>query len=201
MADKVITITGLDELIKNIDNFVKFNDTASRLALNRTGSSATVEALKVTRADWNILARDLKATTKGSTKATNSNLEYSYIMSSQSMYLDKFSNMKEGGTRTPSGRKRNASKIGVKYKLKKGKGNLKTLNKSFIKPSKFHGGADRIFVKRPSPTGNSSITAQASITPTSMFKQEGLDAFYKTVDETFTKRYFHELGRLGAFNL
>ena len=189
-----IEITGLNELIRNMDNFVKYNATASRQALNDTGRKARTAALKLTREDWNIKAADLKKVSKLKL-AKNSNLTLTFEMDSHSLPLKLFAKEYVTG-RTPTGKRRKGG-AGVKYKLKKKQRGYKTLGgNSFIKASKFNGGRLEVFTRRRSPRG-APITAQYSITPTSMFDQRGAEKFIETFSESFANRYGHYLRRNG----
>ena len=181
-----------------MDKYVKYNARATRLALNRSYITAVKEASKVTREDWNIKSGILKKASDIN-RATNSKLSVQFEMSSKSMNLTNFTT--RAGTnnngyvsvRTPTGKPRKGGG-GVKYKLKK-KEKTKTLGSSFIKNSKY-GGDPTVFTRRPSPTGNSDITAQYSITPSSMFNQEGSEAYIDSFLTMFMKRYKHEVDRL-----
>ena len=196
MANDILTINvdGLDGLITNFENFVKFNRTATRQAMNETERKSQVAALRLTRKDWNIKARDLK---KGAerTLATNANLSIEFSMKSSSIPLEMFAkNVPDPyvSKLTPTGKLRTGG-AGVKYKLKKEGRGFKTLSKSFLLESKFGDHRMEIFTRRRSPTGNSSITAQYSITPSSMFKQHGADEFISTFMDNFEASYINKL--------
>ena len=188
-----INVVGLDKAIKDFDKFVKYNDTATRIAINDSARKARTESLLVTRKDWNIKAGDLKQGSKFK-PASNKNLNAEFSMTSKSISLMKFSKSVPYVSKlTPTGKKRKGGG-GVKYKLKKQRG-FNTLNKSFVKKSLFGNKDLTVFTKRKSPNG-ADITAQFSITPSSMFKQEGADAFVKVFIDSFEKRYVGQVARL-----
>jgi len=193
----VIEIKGLDALIKDFDRFVKVNDVATSRAMNRIGKQSSNISLRSVKADgkWNMAMKPLKALSTPH-NATQNNLNYTFEMSSTSIQLHKWTGTTYFGTHTNSGKKRNASRVGVKFKLKTNKPKT-TLAKSFMAKSKFGKREDIVFTRRKSPRG-ANITAQNSITPTSMFKQTGVDAFVESFKKSFTDRYIHELKNLKA---
>lgn len=191
----VLNVTGIDDLIKDMNAYVKYNATASRQALNDTGRKARTAALKLTREDWNIKAADLKKNSKMKL-AKNSDLTLTFEMKSAPIPLKVFA--KDYVTSlTPTGKRRKGG-AGVKYKLKKKQRGYRTLGgNSFIKASKFNGGRDEVFTRRRSPQG-APITAQYAITPTSMFDQQGAEKFVDVFMESFADRYVGRLRHLGA---
>ena len=192
----VITVEGLDKVIKSMNKFVKYNNTATRIAINDTARVARTESLRETREDWNIKAKEFKRTSKLKL-AKNSDLNAQFTMDSKSLPLKLFADDNYTSATTPTGRKRKGG-AGVKYKLSKKERGKKTLAKSFLRKSKFNGGRMEVFTRRPSPTGNADITAQYSITPTSMFNQEGYDLFVDEFKERFATRYLHQVARLSG---
>ncbi len=192
----VINVKGLDEVIKSMDKFVKYNNTATRIAINDTARVARTKSLKATREDWNIKAKTFKDTSKLK-PAKNSDLNAQFTMDSKSLPLKTFADDTYTSSTTPTGKKRKGG-AGVKYKLSKKERGKKTLAKSFLRKSKFNGGRMEVFTRRPSPTGNADITAQYSITPTSMFNQEGYDLFVDEFKERFATRYLHQVARLSG---
>ena len=179
-----------------MDNYVKYNATASRQALNDTGRKARTAALKLTREDWNIKAADLKKASKMKL-ASNSNLNLTFQMKSHSLPLELFAK-DYVASRTPTGKRRKGG-AGVKYKLANKQRGYKTLGgNSFIKASKFNGGRLEVFTRRKSPRG-APVTAQYSITPTSMFDQQGAEKFVDVFMQSFADRYMGRLRHLKVF--
>ena len=186
-----IKITGLDELITDINKFAKVNNRALSSAMNRVATTAQKEAVIEVRKTWVILARDMKKAITQK-KATVANPTHTLIINSKSIPLIKF--MTRQGyleSTTATGRKRKGG-AGVRYKLSRKARGSKALSKSFIRKSKYNGGRLEIFTRRPSPQG-ANITAQYAITPTSMFNQKATDKYIKTFIEAFEKRYKHQL--------
>jgi len=187
-----LTVKGLDKLKIDFDNYGKFNNTAVSNALNKTGTIAKNVSLRVTKKQgWNMKISELKKLATP-TKSKASTLNYIFTMNSKSISLMKFRGTSYfGNTQQQSLKRKSKAGIGVRYKLK-GKGRLKTLKKSFIKPSIFGNHPYTVFTRRKSPRG-ADITAQYSITPSSMFQQEGEEAFIKTFKDKFTNTYFNQL--------
>lgn len=185
-----LKIRGLDDLQMNMLNYGKYNNTAVRSSMNRVGITARKEALNQTSKiqGWNLAITKFKAVSK-TKSATNSDLHLQFIMNSKSIPLIDFKGTDYQPSTTPKGRKRKGG-AGVRFKLKKQNGK-KVLAKSFIAPSLF-GGKETVFVKRKSPRG-ASITAQSSITPSSMFKQEGEDKYISVFFRDFEARYYNQL--------
>lgn len=195
--EMIIEITGLDEVLSDFDKFVKVNHIATRRALNRIGTQARNVSLRSVKADdkWNINMKTLKGVSRP-IKATNNNLNYIFEMSSSSIQLHKWSGTTYFGATTKGGKRRNASRVGVKFKLKTNKPK-KTLKRSFMRRSLFGAKENIVFTRRKSPKG-AEITAQSSITPTSMFQQTGEERFVDVFMTKFTDRYIHELKNLKA---
>lgn len=197
---KMITlkIEGLDKLLTNFDTFVKYNNVATRRALNRIGTQARNVSLRDVKAKgkWNINMKTLKDLSKP-IRATNNRPIYSFKMASSSIQLHKWKGTSYSASRTNKGYKRNAKRVGVRYRLKLDKPK-RTLAKSFMKQSLFGAKEDIVFTRRKSPKG-ASITAQASITPTSMFQTDGEKLFIDTFLDKFPERYIQELKYLNVF--
>lgn len=191
----VINVTGLDEVIGNLDKFVKINAKATSHAMNDVAGKAKTKSLKFVTKNinpderWKIKYGDLrnKAPIK---KATVSNLNLQFSLTSNSIPLMEFGATELLGT-TDTGKKRNGGKGSVAYKLK-GKGRKDKITGAWVMKSKFNNGRKEVFTARRSPNG-ANVTAQYAITPTSMFKQEGFDIFLKEFEENFKNRY---LGRV-----
>ena len=189
----ILEVKGLDELKLNLGNFGKYGNVAMSNALNKTGAISTTASLKSVRTGpdaWRIKASTLKKETAPK-KSTARTTTYTFQMSSKSIPLIDFaSKVPYLGLTTPTGKKRHGG-AGVRYLLK-GKGAKKVLAKSFVMESLFNNHREEIFTRRLSPNG-AKITAQYSITPSSMFQQEGEDIFIKTFFEKFTKIYKNQL--------
>ena len=187
-----LIVKGLDELKIDFTNYGKFNNTAVSNALNKTGTVASNVSMRVTKKQgWNMSISELKKLVSP-TKSKATTLNYVFTMKSKSISLMKFKGTSYfGNTQLLSMKRKSKSGIGVRYKLK-GKGRLKTLKKSFTRPSLYGDHAETVFTRRKSPRG-ADITAQYSITPSSMFKQEGENAFIKTFMDKFSKTYFNQL--------
>jgi len=189
----ILKVKGLDKLQLNLTNFGKYGNVAMSNALNKTGAIAKTASLKSVRTGkeaWRIKAGDLKrgATPTRSTALTNT---YTFEMSSKSMPLMMFTGKTSYlPSLTPTGKKRHGGS-GVRYRLK-GKGSKKALSKSFVMPSLFHNHREEVFTRRKSPKG-ANITAQYSITPSSMFQQEGEKVFVDTFFQKFSKIYINQL--------
>ena len=190
-----LSIQGLDKVQINLGNYVKFNNTAVSQAMNSVATVSMNRSLRHVKNDntWNISIADLK---KVSTprKSTVRTLNYIFTMQSKSIPLIFFKGTEYASKTTATGKARTGG-AGVKYKLK-GKGRKKTLGKSFVKPSLFNGNRLEVFTRRKSPNG-ASITQQSSITPSSMFKQQGADFFMRDFKANFQKRYYNRLKQLG----
>ena len=187
-----LVVKGLDKLKMDFINYGKFNNVAVSNALNKTGAVSTNVSLRVVKKQgWNMSMKELKKLV-APTKSKATTLNYIFTMKSKSISLMKFKGTTYfSETQLKSMKRKSKAGIGVRYKLK-GKGRLKTLKKSFVRPSLFGTHAETVFTRRKSPMG-ADITAQYSITPSSMFQQEGEEVFIKTFKDKFTKTYFNQL--------
>ena len=189
-----ITIDGLDKVVGNFELFVKENRRATKNAMNEIVRKARTATLRERKKDWaGLRLKDFKSKTK---PATLKDLESIFSLESKPIPLMKFTRGDAyRGSLTETGKKRSASKVGVKYKLKR---KTRTLGKSFIMPSKFNGKRLEVFTHRKSPQG-ADITAQYSITPTSMYGDKGIDAFIEIFKREFPERYLAKIGQMTHF--
>ena len=189
----ILKVKGLDKLQLNLTNFGKYGNVAMSNALNKTGAIAKTQSLYAVRngkEEWRIKASDLKKGAKPK-KSTALTTTYTFEMESKSMPLMMFTGKTPYLTPlTPTGKRRSGGG-GVRYKIK-GKGRKLTLAKSFVRPSLFHNHREEVFTRRKSPNG-AKITAQYSITPSSMFQQEGEKVFVDTFFKKFYKIYINQL--------
>ena len=186
-----LKITGLDDLVMNMNNYGAKNNLALSTSMNRVGVTARKESLNhVSRIEkWNLSVTKFKAVSI-TKKATSSTVNLQFIMDSKSISLIDFKGTTWLASSTPRGKKRKGGS-GVRFKLK-GAGAKKQLAKSFTAKSKFGSHKELVFVKRRSPKG-AEITHQASITPSSMFKQTGVDVYVDTFFKHFQDRYYSQM--------
>jgi len=187
----ILKIHGLDDLEMSMNNYVKKNDVAISSSINRVMVTARKVSLDhVSKVQgWNMKPTKFKALshTKNSTVAT---LHGQFIMDSKSIPLLDFTGTAYRPKLTPKFNKRKGGGS-VFFKIKKQNG-FKPLSKSFVMPSKFGSHKDTAFVRRKSPRG-ADITAQHTITPSSMFQQEGEDKFINSFMNNFEARYYNQL--------
>jgi hypothetical protein len=182
--------TNLDTLIKDFDLYIKNADKIVSDAINTGITAGRTKSLFETRTTWNIKAGSLKNYYTKTVKAhPNNDNTGQFVVESSSINLLEF-----GG--------KQLTKINAKGKLKrqyKGRGgtvrsgvNVKlhkkkrptTLEHSWVAKGKY-GNA----IWREDPNNPRKRIYMASITPTSMYKQEGVDVFIKTFIKSFTKRF------------
>ena len=189
--DAVITMDGIDDLINDFSLYIKNSERILNSSINRAMGTARTASIRHTVKDWAMLTRDFKGTTKTDRATKSNNNTGKFTVTSKPISLINFSG-KQFKPRTKSlgrgkGRGRVKGRAGVSFKLKKGQKPTKLKN-SWIAQGKF-GNA----IWREDPADKRRRLYMASITPTSMFKQEGVDIFIKTFETAFVKRYKHNI--------
>jgi len=178
-----LVIKGLDELIDNFDNYVKYNARGTRDAMNKALSSASTESRHKAKAKWKgMLLRDFKKHTTPK-KATVNNLTAGITIESKPIPLIQFA-----GDWKPSW-------SGASYKLK---GRKRKLPHSFIRKGKY---GEQIFKRSDRFAGK--IIPRYAITPTSMFVAEdvkGDEVFITVFMEKFGHDYANQLKRFNITN-
>lgn len=184
-------IKGLDKLIDDFSLYVKNADKIMNNSINRGVESGRTASIRATVKDWAILTKDFKSASKHvrATKGTNNTA--TFTMTSKPISLITFQG-KQFKPRTVSAgrgrdRKRVSGRAGVSFKLKKGQKPTKLRN-SWIAQGKY-GTA----IWRQDPDNSRRRIYMASITPTSMYKQEGVDIFIDTFDSAFMKRFDNQI--------
>jgi len=184
-----IKIENMNELIAELHATETQTDKAMSLAINRAVSSARTASSREMRKEWNIPARALTRYmySKPSTPSTLTNIT---TISSTPISLLMFT------TETVERNIANTrNQKGVKYRIKKGAGNIKLFEHAFVRRVK--SGVPYVLIRKKGSTARYPITPLFSITPTTMFKKSGaLKVFEDRAEEQIKKRFEHEIKRL-----
>jgi hypothetical protein len=179
----------LNTLINDFDLYVKNADKIVCNAINTALSSGATKSLRETRQTWNIKAGDLKNNYTKMIKAHPKNDNTGqFIVESRPINLLEFGGRqlqkygKRGLKRQYKKRKGNV-RSGVSFKLHKNK-RPTTLRNSWVAKGKY---GEAIW--REDPNNPRKRIYMASITPTSMYKQEGVDAFMRAFMRSFYERF------------
>lgn len=159
MINLTLNVDGIEEIAKSFGNFHKENPKAISRAMNKAGAVAETASLRLTRAQWNIRARDLKSYVSRD-KATVKNASYVFKFHSTPINLFEF-HAKE----LASG--------GVSYKIQK---KSKKLKSAFIR-----GKGRNTYVLKRTGKERYPLMPHFSITPSWMFHTEKAEEEYVKV--------------------
>jgi len=149
---------------------------ATQRALNHTFKKAVTAGNRAVTRKWNIKLKELKSYIHLK-KATRNRLEAEIKVKSRSISLAHF------GARQ--------IKKGVSYKLRKDMGR-KTLRHAFIATTK--NGYVGVFTRKTKK--RLPLNTFKSITPSSMYAKESIDAINEVMNRDFADRFRHELSRI-----
>lgn len=169
-----ITVDLSDYHMPTTDQF----NTAMARAINHTTAKAITAGNKGITRVWNIKTKDIKGY-EVFKRANKNNTTAILTFKSRSLSLIHF--------------QARQLKRGASFKIKKSGGRT-TLRHSFIATTR--GGYVGVFKRK----GKKSLPIETfkSITPTTMFKKDGVDDFNNVIDEDLKARLAHELARIRA---
>jgi hypothetical protein len=192
-----IEIPHIDSLIKDFDLFVKNADKILSDAINTGIVAGRTKSLYETRQTYNMKAKDLKNKYTKTIKANPKNDVTGYfILQSQSISLIDFGGKqltkygKTGKLKRQYKKRTGIVRSGASFKILKKK-RPTTLKQSWVAQGRY---GEAIW--RQDPSNPRKRIYMASLTPTTMYKKEGLDTFVSTFYDKFFPRLRHQLLRL-----
>ena len=195
-----IDVTQTNKLIKDFDLFIKNADTIMNRSINTGLVAGRTSSLLATRQLWNIKAGDLKSHTKTIKAHKSNNNTGRFIVKSGSIslmefdgrQLDKYgkNGLKRKYKKRERGSRGGTGRAGTSFKLHKDKVSTK-LPHSWVAKGKYG-----VAMWREDPNNPRKRIYMASITPTSMYKADGVDEFWKSFRHSFLVRYYKQTLKL-----